>query len=246
MELFLGTSGYSYKEWKGAFYPPKLAAKDMLTFYASRFSSVEINATFYRMPKAETLEQWAAEVPPSFVFALKAPKRITHDRRLVDVEEPTAHFLETAAVLGERLGPILVQLPPNMKVAPDRLARLLALLPAAQPVAFEFRHPSWSDPEVRRLLEGHGAALCVSDGEGGQEESAAGEGGRALASVVSTARWGYLRLRRCDYTGAELETFVAAIRRQPWERAFVFFKHEDEATGPALAEQMAAIWSRTG
>ena len=218
MQILVGTSGFSYKEWKGSFYPEKLKQADMLRFYAERFSSVEINNTFYRMPKASMLEGWAGQVPSDFLFVLKASQQITHRKRLKEAGEPLAYLLETAATIGERLGPVLFQLPPYFKKDLARLRDFLALLPDGRPYAFEFRHETWSDDEVREALRERNCALVCADTEG------SGEG----VPIVPTADWGYLRLRRCDYTDAELAPWVDRIRAQPWGRAFVFFKHEDD------------------
>ena len=218
MQIRVGTSGYSYKEWKGSFYPEDLKSADMLRSYAERFTSVEINNTFYRMPKATMLEGWAGQVPSDFRFVLKASQQITHRKRLKDAGEPVAYLLETAATLGERLGPVLFQLPPYLKKDVGRLRDFLALLPDGRPFAFEFRHDSWSTDEVHDALHERNCALVCADTEDSGEEG---------ARIVSTADWGYLRLRRCDYTPAELRPWTDRIRSQPWERAFVFFKHEE-------------------
>jgi uncharacterized protein YecE (DUF72 family) len=226
---FVGTSGYSYKEWKGGFYPPDLPASGMLRYYAARFSTVEINNTFYHMPTPALLEKWLPQVPPDFTFVLKASQRITHRKRLKDTADDVSYFLNTAALLGDRLGPVLFQLPPFLRKDLPRLTDFLHLLPTSVRSAFEFRHESWFDDSVYAALQARGAALCVSDTD---EES---------SPVVPTAGWGYLRLRRCDYTGADLERWRDTIFAQGWERAFVFFKHEDEGTGPKLAAEFIAV-----
>ena len=163
MQVFVGTSGYSYKEWKGTFYPEDLKAADMLRYYAERLTTVEINNTFYRMPKASLLESWAAQVGESFVFVLKGSQRITHMKRLKDAGDSVSYLFETAAVLGSRLGPVFFQLPPSLKKDAPRLRAFLALLPADRRVAFEFRHESWFDDEVYEALRARGAALCAAD-----------------------------------------------------------------------------------
>ena len=219
MQILVGTSGFSYKEWKGSFYPEKLKQADMLHYYAERFSSVEINNTFYRMPKASMLEGWAGQVPSGFLFVLKASQQITHRKRLKEAGEPLAYLLETAATLGNRLGPVLFQLPPYLKKDVGRLRDFLALLPDECPFAFEFRHETWLDDEVHAALRERNCALVCADTE---------DSGQNGAPIVSTADWGYLRLRRCDYTPAELRPWADRIRSQPWGRAFVFFKHEDD------------------
>jgi uncharacterized protein YecE (DUF72 family) len=228
MKLYAGTSGYSYKEWVGTFYPPKTPANRMLHFYGERFGTVEINNTFYRMPQGPIVARWAGEVPDGFRFVLKAPKRITHDRRLRDVEEETRHFVEVAASLGGKQGPLLFQLPPNFKKDVDALRSFLALL-GPTPAAFEFRHESWNEDAVHEALRAHGKALCLADTE------------EREAPLVSTAGWGYLRLRRSDYGDAELSAWLDRIRREPWEEAFVFFKHEDEGKGPAMAARFLEL-----
>jgi uncharacterized protein YecE (DUF72 family) len=226
MQVRVGTSGYSYKEWKGHFYPEKLAAKDMLRFYAGRFPTVEINNTFYRMPSAAVLQGWAAEVPDHFQFALKASQRITHFQRLQDVADPVGYLLRTAAVLGSRLGPFLFQLPPRFKKDLSRLREFLALLPPSARAAIEFRHESWFDDQVLAALREHDAALCIADtGEEGD------------APFVGTTDWGYLRLRRVAYGEGDLKEWADRVRAQGWKEVFVFFKHEDEATGPKLAAE---------
>jgi uncharacterized protein YecE (DUF72 family) len=224
MKLYAGTSGFSYKEWKGAFYPEKLPAKDMLEHYSRKLPAVEINSTFYRMPGTALLEGWSRRVPSEFRFSLKAPRRITHLKRLKDVVEETEYFVEQCAGLGERLGSLLFQLPPNLRKETDRLGALLRLLPPGVRAAFEFRHESWADEKVLSLLEDSNCAYCVAD-----TDDTPG------AAVVSTADWGYLRLRRASYADDDLRAWAGAIRSQSWTAAFVFFKHEDEAAGPRMA-----------
>ena len=236
MHVLVGTSGYSYKPWKGRFYPEKIKDAEMLAFYATRFPAVEINNTFYRMPAAALLEKWAQETAEGFTFALKAPQRITHQKRLGDVGEDLAYFVETAAALGSKLGPVLYQLPPYMKKDLDRLRGFLERLPPQPAAAFEFRHPSWFDEEVLATLRAHGRSLCVADTDDDDTR----------APVVATASWGYLRLRRQDYSEADLAGWAERIRAQPWERAFVFFKHEDEAKGPELAARLAGLTVAAG
>ena len=228
MRVFTGTSGYSYKELKGRFYPEKIKAADMLAFYASRFPTVEINNTFYRMPAAEVLGRWAEQTPEAFTFVLKAPQRITHHKRLVETDGDVAYFLDVARALGPKLGPILFQLPPYMKKDAGRLRALLDVLPERPRAAFEFRHASWFDDEVRDILRAKGAALCLADTD---EEP--------LTDLAVTAGWGYLRLRRAAYAEADVAGWADRVLAQPWESAFVFFKHEDEARGPEFAATFA-------
>ncbi len=228
MRIRSGTSGWSYKEWKGYFYPEKLAAKDMLRYYSERFASVEVNNTFYRMPNAATLTGWASQTPEDFTFVLKASKRITHDKRLKEVEDSVQYLLPTAAALGTKLGPFLVQLPPNMKKDVPRLRDFLAIFPAR--AAFEFRHTSWFDDEVYAALSERNAAWCIADtGEEGDPP------------FVSTADWGYLRLRRVVYEETDLRDWAERIRGQNWSEAYAFFKHEEAGTGPKLAARFMEI-----
>src|SRR5262245_52862213 len=197
MNLYVGTSGYSYKEWKGPFYPKDLPVKQMLRFYGARFRTAEINNTFYHLPAASALEAWAGEVRTDFQFALKAPQHITHRKRLKDTGDAVSNVLKVAGVLQKRLGPLLFQLPPNFKKDVPRLSAFLALLPAQCRAAFEFRHPSWFDDEVFGLLRAHQAALCIAEAEDDRE-----------VPFVATAAWGYLRLRRPEYDDAALKTWV--------------------------------------
>jgi uncharacterized protein YecE (DUF72 family) len=219
MEIRVGTSGYAYKEWRGSFYPEKLPPVEMLRYYAARFAAVEINNTFYKLPERRMLEHWAEQVPPDFVFVLKASQRITHRQRLSAESKETVDYLfDVAAALGTRLGPVLFQTPPFFKKDTPRLRAFLEFLPSERPFAFEFRHESWRDEEVYDALRARNAALVCADTE---------ESGEAGAPIVATADWGYLRLRRCDYDDQTLRPWAARIRAQPWRRAFVFFKHEE-------------------
>lgn len=230
MNVFVGTSGYSYPEWKGTFYPAKMPPKQMLGFYGTHFRTVEINNTFYRPPTVQLLETWAAQVPPGFRFVLKAPQEITHVKRLKGAEAQVAALCETAAVLGARLGPVLFQLPPNFGVDVPRLTAFLARLPAGCRAAFEFRHPSWFCDEVFALLRARRAGLCLADADDELD-----------VPFVPTADWGYLRLRRADYDDATLQTWAARVRAQNWGEAFVFFKHEDAGTGPRFATRLIEL-----
>jgi uncharacterized protein YecE (DUF72 family) len=221
VELRTGTSGFSYKEWKGSFYPEDLAADGMLAYYAGRLAAVEINNTFYRMPRAETLAAWRGSVPPSFRFAIKAPQRITHRARLADCQDSVDLLWQACGALGDQLGPLLFQLPPFLRLDLERLRAFLAGLPAGCRAAFEFR--------VHAALSEARAALCVADVDGADPPE-----------LVATADWGYLRLRREGYTAEELDRWGARLLRVPrWREAFVFFKHEDGATGPRLAREFA-------
>lgn len=230
MDLHVGTSGYSYKEWKGSFYPEKIPAKEMLRFYSERLSTVEINATFYRMPQTSMLENWKEQVPNTFRFALKASQRITHFKRLKETDEETRYFLETASVLGEQLGVVLFQLPPNMKKDLPRLETFLAQLPQTPRAAFEFRHPTWFDDDVLEILRAQNRALVVSDTDD-----------LPATHIDKTADWGYLRLRRVNYAEENLAEWLQRIRGQGWNETFLFFKHEDEGTGPKLAAEFLRL-----
>ena len=233
MRLYTGTSGYSYKEWKGSFYPEDLAAKSFLEFYASRLGAVEINNTFYRLPKTSVLENWAAQVPEDFRFSIKASRRITHFTRMKpEAQEPLEYLLSTLGSLGDRLGVILFQLPPNLKVDLERLEGFLAMLPEGTPAAFEFRHDSWKDDAVADLIRSRGMVLVCADTEDSGDDE----------EIIETGAWGYLRLRRPDYSTAALERWADRLRDTSWEHAFVFFKHEDEGAGPRMAEQFKTMF----
>jgi uncharacterized protein YecE (DUF72 family) len=231
MELLAGTSGYSYKAWKGNFYPEKLAADAMLRYYAGRFPTVEINNTFYRMPAEGMLARWAAEAPDGFAFTLKAPQRITHQKRLREAEGDVAEFLRRAAALESKLGPLLFQLPPFFKKDLAVLGDFLADLPPGRQIAFEFRHPSWDDEAVYEMLRARGVMRCTADTDQGDPPP-----------LVATAGTGYLRLRREAYSDADLKDWVKRIAAQPWTRAYVYFKHEDEGAGPKFAARFAELW----
>ena len=230
MNIYVGTSGYSYKEWKGNFYPEKIPAKEMLRFYSARLSTVEINATFYRMPQPSMLENWKQQVPGAFRFSLKAPQRITHFKRLKETEEETNYFFETASVLADQMGVVLFQLPPNMKKDLPRLETFLTQLPPATRAAFEFRHPTWFDDDVLDLLRSQNRALCVSDTDD-----------MPTTHIDKTADWGYLRLRRVNYSEENLVEWLGRILDQNWQEIFLFFKHEDAGTGPRLAAQFLEL-----
>jgi uncharacterized protein YecE (DUF72 family) len=234
MELYVGTSGYSYDEWRGSFYPQDLPAKRMLNYYGERLNAVEINNTFYRLPKASVLEGWGDQVSEGFRFSIKASRRITHFTRLKpEASEPTAYMMSTLQALGPRLGAVLFQLPPNLPKDEERLVAFLDSLPARTPAAFEFRHESWSDAVVHHALRERDMAVVCAD----TEESESDE------SIVQTASWGYLRLRRPDYQDADLARWAERIAKQGWERAYVFFKHEDEGAGPRLAARFRELFA---
>jgi uncharacterized protein YecE (DUF72 family) len=223
--IYVGTSGYNYPEWKGTFYPENLAAAKMLPYYAERFSTVEINYTFYRMPTAKLVSGWAAQVPGDFKFTLKAPRRITHDRRLKDVADLVRGFCEAASELGPRLGALLFQLAPNFKKDLAVFDAFLATLPPRVCAAFEFRHDSWLDDEVYARLRDRNLALCVADSE------------TRSTPAIATADYAYLRLRDEGYTEDHIREWAREIERLAGTAAdvYVYFKHEDEGKGPEFA-----------
>ncbi|HVP67938.1 MAG TPA: DUF72 domain-containing protein [Anaeromyxobacteraceae bacterium] len=229
MRLRSGTSGFSYRAWKGTFYPADLTSEAMLRFYGERLGAVEVDSTFYRIPKASTLVAWSGQVPADFRFALKAPQRVTHEQRLQGSAESLAYFYRVAAELGAKLGAVLFQLPPFLKKDLPRLMAFLELLPAGGRAAFEFRHRSWLEDNVFEALRKHNAALCAAEAE------------EIEVPLVPTATWGYLRLRRPHYSGGELQAWAERILEQPWDETFVFFKHEDGATGPQLALALSSL-----
>ena len=229
IEIRAGTSGYSYKEWRGAFYPPEVHQDEWLSYYASKLPAVEINNTFYRMPRKHVVETWRDSVPESFRFVIKASRRITHQSRLNNAAESTGYLLERAELLGDRLGAVLFQLPPFMRCDLDRLRSFQDLLPDSLPVAFEFRHDSWLGDEVDQALQDRGHARVLShDANGGDVELMPGP----LC---------YLRLRDSNYTPAALAGWHRKIGASGAERAFVFFKHEDAGGGPRMAAEFLAL-----
>ncbi len=230
MNLYVGTSGYSYKEWKGNFYPEDLPAKEMLSYYSRHLPAVEINNTFYRLPQPNMIENWKEQVPENFRFSIKATQRITHMKRLKNCADETKYLIDTVSLLDERLGVILFQLPPNSKKDAERLRDFLGLLPDDQRVAFEFRHESWADDEVLDLLRKKNCAWVVSETDE-----------KPLTEIISTANWGYLRLRKTNYEANDLVEWMGRVQKQKWEDAFIFFKHEDEGIGPKLAAQFLAL-----
>jgi len=230
MQVWVGTSGYSYAAWKGSFYPGDLPARKMLSYYGTRLRAVEINNTFYRMPRESVLEGWAEAVPDGFRFALKAPRRITHFKRLKDVEEETEYLVATAAALGDRAGVILYQLPPNFKRDDERLGAFVEQLPNPGTSAFEFRHASWFTEEVYGILRARNCALCLAETDEGDD-----------APIVETADWAYVRLRKRAYSDAELGHWAGRLRDSTWTRVYAFFKHEDAGVGPALAAQFSEL-----
>ena len=234
MRVHVGTSGYNYPEWRGTFYPDECPAGKMFAYYAERFRTVEINYTFYRMPTEKTTAAWRDQAPAEFMYTLKAPRRITHEQRLLNSGETLTFFCDAARVLGPHLATLLFQLPPTYKINLARLEAFLKLLPADIRTAFEFRHESWLTDDVFALLTTHRAALCIADF------------GDKTTPLKTTARHGYFRLRDEGYTPADLDTWADAVAAQSaqWDDAFVYFKHEEEGKGPefarAFVERLAA------
>jgi uncharacterized protein YecE (DUF72 family) len=247
MRVRTGTSGFSYQEWKGVFYPPKLPDKEMLPHYAARLDTVELNNTFYRLPKAPMIESWRTRVGDDFRFAVKASQRITHMARLAadKVAVPLADLWKTIGALEGRRGPLLFQLPPNLKRDDGRLAEFLALLPRGSQPVMEFRHPSWHDAAVHQLLRDAGVALCIADGVGDSEDGESGSGsGPEEGQLVQTASLGYVRLRREKYGDAALKQWVERLLAQGGSELYIYFKHE--VTGPKLARRFAALAKERG
>ena len=234
VRFYVGTSGYSYKEWCGSFYPEDLKPPGMLGYYAERLKSVEINNTFYRMPNKRLLQGWAGKVPDDFSFVLKVTRRITHHKRLKDAGEELSYLLETSAVLGSRLGPMLFQLPPYLRKDAARLTDFVTLLPEGFRGAFEFRHPSWLDDEVFEVLASRDLALVIAD-----------TGTDKDPPFVATAGYGYLRLRRPGYGDEALAAWAEKVATQEWSDAWAFFKHEDEGAGPRMAKRFSQMLEKT-
>jgi uncharacterized protein YecE (DUF72 family) len=230
MQMLTGTSGYSYKEWLGRFYPEKLPANAMLRYYAERFSTVEINNTFYRMPAETMLARWAEEVPENFAFTLKAPRRITHEKRLREAQSDVAEFVRRADALKDKLGVLLFQLPPYARKDLPRLQDFLAVPPSGKRVAFEFRNASWQDDETYEALRARGALLCVTDTDEGD------------TPFVATSGCGYIRLRRTHYDDTDLRAWAERIAAQGLARTYVYFMHEDEALGTRFAQRLNELW----
>jgi uncharacterized protein YecE (DUF72 family) len=234
MQVLAGTSGYSFKEWRGHFYPENMPANEMLSYYAGRLATVEINNTFYRMPSETMLARWATEVPADFAFTLKAPRRITHEKRLVEAGPDATEFLRRAATLEDKLGVLLFQLPPYLKKDLARLTDFLEQLPAGPRVAVEFRHDSWQSDDIYEALRTYGAMLCVTDTDEGD------------TPFVSTSDCGYLRLRRTHYDDADLRAWLDRIAAQPLARIYVYFMHEDDSLGTRFAQRLMELWRGRG
>ena len=229
-KLWASASGYAFKAWNGSFYPAKMAPESMLAWYAERLPTVEINHSFYRMPKASVLEHWAQVTPAAFRFAIKASRRITHQSRIAadTSAEPVAYLYKNLATLGAKLGPVLFQLPPFLKKDLPRLRDFLQLLPAGHRATFEFRHDSWYSDEVYALLQAAGASLCLSERED-----------HAAPPLVETTSWGYLRLRLESYSQADLQAWTQRLAATRWDEVHVYFMHEP--TAPAYAAALLAL-----
>jgi uncharacterized protein YecE (DUF72 family) len=227
MQVFVGTSGYNYPEWRGSFYPEKFSTDKMLAYYAERFRTVEINYTFYRMPNEKLLNGWAAGTPEQFAFTLKAPRRITHDARLQRCEDLLQGFIRVARTLGPKLATLLFQLPPNFKKNPEVLREFVELVPEGTRAAFEFRHESWLDEEIYGILRNRNLALCVADSE------------KLSTPVVMTADYAYFRLRDEGYQPSDIDRWASTIGALSGiTDAFVYFKHEEEGLGPQFAQRL--------
>lgn len=228
--LWAGASGYSFKEWKGGFYPDKLKQEEMLAFYSERLPTVEINSSYYAMPRREFLQKWVAATPKDFRFSIKSPKAITHDARLKAdaVADNVAHLYKTLETLGSKRGPVLFQLPPSLKMDLPLLMEFLQLLPAKHQAAFEFRNDSWFCDEVYAALRAAGAALCLSE----REDS-------APPPLVETAPWAYVRLRLETYTDDDLKRWAERLAATGWKEVYVYFMHEPAA--PAYAEKLMQL-----
>ena len=233
--IWVGTSGFNYPEWKGSFYPETLPAAKMLPYYAERFPTVEINYTFYRAPNEKILQGWDAATPERFRLTLKAPKRITHDARLRDCADRVRQFLETAAVLGPKLGVLLFQLPPNLKKDVALFDAFLDAFPPRVCAAFEFRHVSWLDEEIYARLRARNLALCVADSE------------RLSTPVEVTADYAYFRLRDEGYGPADIERWARVVeeRTRQCRDVYVYFKHEESGKGPQFARELIAALPQT-
>lgn len=227
--LYTGTSGFAYKEWKGNFYPADLSDKKMLAHYSEQLPTVEVNYTFRRLPSESTMEGWKAQATPGFKFTLKASQRITHYKRLKDTSQDVAEFVRRAKILGEALGVVLFQLPPNFAANAALLEAFLSELPPMVRYAIEFRHPSWRDPEIERLLTEHGVARCGAETDD-----------LALAEIPITAHFVYLRLRKVDYPDAEIVGWGKLISPAlaAGRDVFCYFKHEGGGVGPAYAKRL--------
>ena len=232
--IWIGTSGYNYPEWKGSFYPDTLPASKMLPYYSERFPTVEINYTFYRAPNEKILKGWDQATPGRFKLTLKAPRRITHDARLRDCGDRVHQFLETASILGPKLGALLFQLPPYLKKDVALFDAFLEAFPPRVCAAFEFRHVSWLDDEIYSRLRSRNLALCVADSQ------------KLSTPIELTADYGYFRLRDEGYTPDDIERWAGTIqeRTRQCRDVYVYFKHEESGKGPEFAHLLTEALSR--
>src|SRR5207248_3344757 len=233
--IWVGTSGYNYPEWKGSFYPENLPAAKMLPYYAERFPTVEINYTFYRMPNEKLAAGWAAQTPSPYKLTLKAPRRITHDSRMKNTASLVSGFCQVASTLGDKLGALLFQLPPNLKKDVAVFDAFLEDLPPKVCAAFEFRHESWLDDEVFERLRRRNLALCVADSE------------KMSTPVRVTADYAYFRLRDEGYTAEDIRKWADTISRDTAasREVFVYFKHEESGKGPEFARLLMDMLAKT-
>ena len=231
MRLLAGTSGYAFKEWKGTFYPADVKDAGMLGYYATRFPTVEINNTFYRLPRENVLQDWASQVPESFTFAIKASQRITHFARLKpESKDLLGYLLQNTTVLGDKLGPVLFQLPPNMQKDLERLKTFLGFLPRGRRFTFEFRHSSWFDEDVVQALRENDVAMTIID----QDDFA--------TPPIASASWGYVRLHRLDYDAQSLAQWAERIKEPGWSDVYVYFKHDEGVgSGPPAVDAFCAL-----
>ncbi|PYJ10879.1 MAG: DUF72 domain-containing protein [Verrucomicrobia bacterium] len=235
MNMWIGTSGFQYSEWKGTFYPEDLSTAKMLPYYAERLSTTEINYTFRRIPSAKTIQGWWAATPERFKFSLKAPQKVTHFAKLQNCGDTLRYFYQIISDLEAKLGVVLFQLPPAFTKDGPLLAAFLEDFPPGMRAAFEFRHASWFDDEIFELLKSKNIALCIAESE------------NIAAPIVATADYGYLRLRREDYQALDVTRWAETIRAQTevWSDAFVYFKHEEAGIGPKLATRLREILGET-
>ncbi|WP_433509691.1 DUF72 domain-containing protein [Nonomuraea sp. CA-143628] len=221
MARLVGTSGWQYKDWRGIFYPQEVPQRLWLETYAETFPTVESNNAFYRLPSPESFAGWRDRTPDGFVMAVKASRFLTHIKRLADPEEPVERLMNAASALKDKLGPILLQLPPTLKADPDRLARCLDCFPKHVRVAVEPRHPSWWTDEVREILAARDAALCWAD-----------RLGRPVSPLWRAAGWGYLRLHEGranpwpSYGDTALKTWAGRVKKAGWCDAYIYFNND--------------------
>src|SRR5436190_12415277 len=236
MNIWAGTSGFQYSEWKGTFYPEDLSTAKMLPFYAERLSTTEVNYTFRRIPSAKSIQGWWDATPEHFKFSLKAPQKVTHFAKLRNCGDTLRYFFQVICDLEAKLGVVLFQLPPAFKKDAAVLSEFLNDVPPGMRAAFEFRHESWFNDEIFELLKGKNIALCIAESES------------IATPVVATADYGYLRLRREDYTSSDVTRWAETIKAQEaaWSEAYVYFKHEESGIGPKLAMELGERLSTAG